>query len=115
MWGATPIRPTLEVNSLCERGDHAALRRGVLCHSAYRCSVRLWRNRRRRRGNREGAVLHLSGAVYRIADRKADAGDERARGFFVQSCTGISMLTWAIIFFLISVVAGIFGFTGIAV
>ena len=33
----------------------------------------------------------------------------------MQSCTGVSMLTWAIIFFLISVVAGIFGFTGIAV
>ena len=29
--------------------------------------------------------------------------------------TGISMLTWAIVFFLISIVAGVFGFTGIAV
>src|SRR5437588_6539953 len=107
------VRPIWAVGSSCERDDHAALRRGVLCHSAYRCSVRLRRDRRRRRGNREGAVLHLSGAFYRIADPgavptrqlvaraaakgQAAAGYERTRGLFVRPRTGISMLTWAIV------------------
>src|SRR5258708_36901446 len=50
---------------------YAALRCRIFCNRAHRRAVWLWGHCRRRHRNREGVVLHLPGALCRVAGARA--------------------------------------------